>query len=182
MNSRALLAVAAVLALAACHPRPAAQKDWKAALAEAAAKTKGRAIAGPRPGDTRRFDLGRMLVVERTDKNASVSYIAATTVIAATPEDAARIDAVLQAVFPDKTGGPTGPASELGLRAIAIGGPTVKTLDDHIDGMRASEEREKAERGKVAFPLDYERIRAEIAADLAGRDAVVYRYLHERKD
>lgn len=131
--------------------------------------------AGQEPDPNRiERDLGPVVIVEHRSPLA----IDQTTVLARTPEFKALAEGVLKGVYPEKMGFSIDERSGLAL-ALGVGPeyPVVKTIDEYVDGIVASDRAARARGDKRPFPpQDRAKLMADVKKDLGAHDILVLRY------
>lgn len=129
--------------------------------------------AGQEPDPNRvERDLGRVVIVEHRSPLA----IDQTTVLARTPEFKALAEGVLKGVYPEKMGFSI---DERLAPALGIGPeyPVVKTIDEYVDGIVASDRAARARGDNRPFPpQDRAKLMADVKKDLGAHDILVLRY------
>lgn len=134
------------------------------------------------------FDLGKFLVIETNDVYLPAGYVSflldGETIVAATEEKKAYLEAFLKAAYPNLYGGPTLFPGDAG-----VGAPDFTTLESYVNNLKEGQDaatqkwaRENADK-PYPFPLkDYGQLRAELLKKLEGRDALILRYVNAKKD
>jgi hypothetical protein len=153
------------------HWRPAVVSFLLPLTACAGFGASRRAAQEPDPNRIER-DLGPVVIVEHRSPLA----IDQTTVLARTPEFKALAEGVLKGVYPEKMGFAI---DDRLAPVLGIGPeyPVVKTIDEYVDGIVASDRAARARGDKRPFPpQDRAKLMADVKKDLGAHDILVLRY------